>query len=128
MIYDPENAFANVELEAFKVAQETGLPRKWLNSDAHGFSWTLPKDWKSRRHELGCFGLLKMFYVDRLDFVALKVAASRDVDRAHLIGMKLSNDDLVFARKHIDRLEANGLATTKVQAARRTIEILEEAM
>jgi len=126
MVYDPENAFANVEHEAFKVAKEAGLPHKWLNSDAHGFDWALPHDWKTRRHELGCFGLLKVFYIDRVDFVALKVAASRDVDRSHLTKMKLNKKDLQFAKQHIDRLEANGLASVKVQAARRTIEILEE--
>lgn len=124
MAYSPEQAFGYVESEAFKVAQSMGLPRRWLNSASHGFDWALPAGWQDRKHLIGRYGLLIVYHVSRVDLIALKVVASRDVDRSHLLTMDVTDEDLSFVEEHLDRLADAGRSPERIEKARNTIDIL----
>lgn len=125
MVYVPERFMGYIEQEAYNVGRERGLPRDWLNSRSRMFEWVLPSDWPARKCIVGRFGLLIVSHVGRLDLITLKVYASRDEDRAHLIAMKVSGAELDFAERHLESLRAHPAMTAqKTQAIRDTLEIL----
>jgi hypothetical protein len=127
MVYDPETAFGAVEQEAFSIAKEMGLPTKWLNSAAHGYLIYLPSGWEKRRKMLGRFGLLKVYYVDRFDLIALKVLAGRAVDQQDLLTMRVLPQEVAQVRKHLTTLKGRGVSNQTIQAARELLDALEHS-
>lgn len=124
---DPEQSMGYIESEAFKIAKDMGLPARWLNCASHGYLWAIPEGWKTRLHNLGAFGLIHVFYVDRLDLIALKVVASRDVDRAHLLAMRVTASEITRVEKHLNGLDRAGADAHRIQQARNTLKILHAA-
>ena len=108
MLFRSEGAFGQVETEAFAIAKKLGLDRHWLNHLSQGFAYKLPEGWRERRRHLGDFSLLKVYYIDRLDFIVLKVLAARDKDIADLLRVGVTPQEAEFVRQHAQRLHAAG--------------------
>jgi hypothetical protein len=125
MVYDPETAFGAVEQEAFNVAKELKLPKKWLNSAAQGYALYLPSGWEKRRKLLGQYGLLKVYYVDRFDLIALKVLAGRAVDQLDLLAMEITAQEIAQVRKHLATLPKRGVLEATIGAAKELLDALE---
>jgi hypothetical protein len=125
MAYDPEASFAAVEQEAFHVAKRLGLDKKWLNGAATGFAMYLPAGWEKRRRLLGQFGLLKVYYVDRFDLIALKVLAGRAVDQHDLLTMRITRAEIIRVRKHLGTLPSRGVSDETIRAAHELLDALE---
>ena len=122
--YDPEHALGNVEMEASKIARKYGLPTTWLNSAAQNYQWVLPEGWKERIVPVGEYGLLKVSHISRSDFIAMKIFASRDADRKHLMSMDVTEQELCSAENHLDRLVDKGASADRIEQARNTLKIL----
>lgn len=122
--YDPEHVLGNVEMEASKIARKYGLPPTWLNCAARNYQWVLPEGWKDRVVPVAEYGLLKVSHIGRMDFIAMKVFASRDSDRNHLLSMGVTELELCSSENHLDRLVEIGASADRIEQARNTIKIL----
>lgn len=89
---------------AAEVARELSLPPSWLSEDVGLFAWTLPEDWETRRVRVGTFGRLRVYAAGRLDLIAMKFVAHRDIDLEHLTRMKVRAKELEFVRAYLDSL------------------------
>ena len=104
MDYSPADSMVRVELAAERVADELGLPKRWLNSDAQIRIDTLPSGWKKRRVLVGTFGPLRVFAASRPDLIAMKILAGRAQDLEDLQALKVRSDDAEFVRGHLATL------------------------
>ncbi len=127
MIYDPENAFSQVEDEAVTIGKELGLPKHWLNHLSHGFAHYLPPHWKKRRQHFGDFGLLHVYFLGRFDFIALKLLAGRSVDVKDLLEVRPTPAELVQVNEHVLTLYKQALIDDEKKAiALEILQVLEK--
>lgn len=117
MVYAPPEAMVAVELAADKVGVELALPEHWLNSDVQMRIDTLPNDWKRRRIPIDTSGRLRVFAAGRLDLIAMKVVAGRDVDLEDLAAMRVRSDDVEFVRRHLETLKDKGTPQDQIDDA-----------
>ncbi len=82
---DFDIAFAEPRLSALRpqieeVAEDLGLPERWLNDGAKGFAQVLPPEFRERLVHVGTFGRLVVHAISRRDFILMKLAALRAED------------------------------------------------
>lgn len=125
MVYAPAEAMGAVELAAERVATELGFSENWLNSEAQLRRDTLPDGWKGRRHHLGDHGRLRAYAISRVDLIAMKVIAGRPQDLDDIEAMKVREEEVLFVRDHLTRLESRGTDPEQIADARALLDDLE---
>ena len=102
----PHEAWNSIKDAASAVASELGLAENWLNRESRIFGHLVPLGWKRRCKRIGTFGPLTVHAICRKDLIACKVMAAvkRPADRELLIGLKLTADEIAFARANIQRV------------------------
>ncbi len=53
---------------------------------------------------MGAFGRLATYAIGRIDLIAMKFYAHREVDLEHLDKMKITRDELAFTESHLNEL------------------------
>lgn len=115
--YDPDEAMGAVELTAEKVAIELGLPTNWLNSDVSMQIESLPEGWMARRNQMGTYGRLSIYVIDRKDLLVMKFYAGRPQDLEDIEEMKPGRDELVFVRESMELLRVQGCDADQIADA-----------
>ena len=103
---------------AAEVARSSSLPPAWLSEDVGLYAWTLPDGWRRRVVEAGVYGRLHVFTVSRADLIAMKFLAHRERDLEHLALMKVTADELLSVRRHLDSLAAGSEDAGRIEMAR----------
>lgn len=90
----------------------------------------LPVGWQKRRIHIGDFGGLKVWSVGRVDLLAMKVYAGRTQDRADVIDMGPTAEELGVVRKYLDqlRIPSRGANLDQVQSGLRFVDALAEGL
>jgi Nucleotidyltransferase of unknown function (DUF6036) len=122
---EPADRFEVLRSIALQIAGEQGLSEDWFSAQVAQLN-VLPVGWQKRRIHVGDFGPLRVWSVGRLDLLAMKVYAGRMQDRADVIDMQPTADELAFTRRYLDQLripsrEAN---LDQVQSALRFVAAL----
>lgn len=125
MVYEPESAWGEVEAAADSVAAEMGLAPGWLNSHVRIRRDSLPDGWRERRVLVGVWGRLRVWAASRVDLIAMKVLAGRDVDIDDLQAMDVRGDECVFVRAFLDGAGGRGTSGAEIEMARRLLAALE---
>ncbi|MGA2232756.1 MAG: DUF6036 family nucleotidyltransferase [Tepidisphaeraceae bacterium] len=101
----PPGEWDQLQDAAAEVGKAMSLPASWLNREAGLYAESLPSDWISRRVNVGCFGVLQVWAVGRLDLIAMKFYSHRPQDREHLLQMNVTQPELKFVLRYLDSLE-----------------------
>lgn len=86
------------------VADALNLEKGWFNTDAGLYASAIPDGWETRRRNFGAFGRLHVSLVSRADWIVMKFFAHREEDLEHLMAVHVSDEELDFAEKSLDRL------------------------
>lgn len=106
---DIDVIFAEPKLSALtrelaQIAEEHGLPDRWLNDGARAFINVLPPDFRDRLVLIGEFGGLRVSSVGRVDFILLKVFAMRAVDIQDVESLQPTAAEIDFVRTQLPRI------------------------
>lgn len=97
-----------LEEAVHKISESDNLPKYWLNVAAKGFIDALPLDFKNRLKPLS-FDLKKanLFVLDRVDQIAMKIAALReqDLEDLEILLRNITEIDKEILRQNMMRLE-----------------------
>jgi nucleotide-binding universal stress UspA family protein len=102
--FRPPNDVEEVLIAAEAVADKQQLAKGWLSIDAGLYANAVPEDWESRRVDIGRFGRLQVYALGRLDLIATKFYAHREVDLEHLARMSVTLDERRFANDSLQKL------------------------
>lgn len=92
MVWSPpdEDVWQDLERVAMELATELGLPERWLSRAAGVFDHRLLPGWEARRIEILQHAGLRLCAPARVDYLATKLLAGRDVDVDDVINMRMS--------------------------------------
>lgn len=123
----PAAAEHAIDEAARNIAGELGLPENWLNWQARQLD-ILPDGWRSRRREVGRFGLLHVYAAGRMDLLAMKCYANRPQDRQDIVAMKPTPEELEFVRRYLNmlRVPRRQADLDQVQSSLRTLKAIED--
>lgn len=123
---DPANSFAPLQAAAAQLAAQRGLPEDWLSDRVTQLD-VLPAGWARRRVSIGSFGQLTIWCVGRLDLLAMKVYAGRMQDRADVLDMAPTSQEIAFCRRYLDqlRIPSRQANLDQIQSAIRFLDALE---
>ncbi|TVQ53111.1 MAG: hypothetical protein EA377_08755 [Phycisphaerales bacterium] len=127
MVWSPADARATdlwrqLDEIARSVADEFDLPPDWLNRGAGVFEHRLLPGWTERRIVLIEHGPVRFSSPSRVDYLALKLFAGRDVDLDDVLTMRITRDEAAFVRRTLESWDANHFAAHTVAG---TLERLE---
>ena len=103
-VSDPK--LSTFEAAIASVANDLGLPERWLNDAAKGFARVLPPDYRDRLVHIGRFGRLEVYAISRRDFIVMKLFAMRAEDIDDLQVLCPTDEELRFARGQLPRIAA----------------------
>ncbi len=86
------------------VSEKLQLARGWLSVDAGLYASAIPNGWETRRVRIGDFGRLLVYALGRLDLIAMKFYAHREVDLEHLNRMNVTADERLFSKDYLQKL------------------------
>jgi len=124
---DPTGMVAVAEAAKI-VSEEFELPANWLN-DESVILGGLPEGWMSRRRLQLETDALAIYFISRLDLIAMKVHAHRPQDRQDIAELATppTPEELCFARQHLDALTQDGSYDQKeIELAYAYLDALEE--
>ena len=103
----PREAWPVLRQAAEEVATEHGLSRDWFNAECQQSTvGRLPLGWEDRTRPHR-FGQLRVLSVGRLDYLAMKVIAGREMDIEHIRNLEpLNPRELAFVREYLTDLES----------------------
>lgn len=92
MVWSPPEELVWSELErlADEIGGERAMPPHWLNRAAGVFEHRLLPAWKHRRIEVMSHSALRLFVPGRVDYMAMKLLAGRDVDLDDVLAMAMT--------------------------------------
>ena len=124
---EPEVCLAALKILATQLAKDRGLSPEWL-SDRVAQLDVLPAGWRKRRIFVGTFGSMRIWCVGRLDLLSTKIYAGRMQDRADVLDMKPTAEEVAFVRRYLDQLRVPRRQANldQVQSAVRFLGALEE--
>lgn len=124
---EPEGCLAELQELATQIARDRGLSPHWLSDRAAQLD-VLPDGWWKRRVSVGVFGSIRIWCVGRLDLLATKIYAGRMQDRADVLDMKPTDEEIAFVRRYLDQLRVPHRQANldQVQSAMRFLNALEE--
>ncbi len=130
MVWSPADAHSaelwrQLDEIARSVADEFDLPPDWLNRGAGVFEHRLLPGWAERRIFLIEHGPVRISSPSRVDYLALKLFAGRDVDLDDVLTMGMTRDEATFVRRALESWDANHFAAHTVAG---TMERLEAVM
>lgn len=125
MRYEPAIVCTAIEAAAERVAQQLGLPPKWLNSDVQLRADALPQGWRSRRIWVGTYGRLTVYAISRLDLIGMKFLAHRPADLEDLTSLAVSREELEFVNQYLRELPAQGTPPAEIDQAREYVNAWE---
>lgn len=86
------------------VAEDLGLPARWINDGAKAFAHVLPGDFRDRLIELGRWNRLVVRSIGRQDFILMKLFALRAEDVLDLREVAPTPEELEFVRGELPRI------------------------
>jgi len=98
MVWAPREAWSHLVRAARNVADAFDLPDGWLENASRVFVHTLLPGWESRRVRVLESGRLTLRAPSRVDFIAMKLIAGRDVDLDDVLHMRMTKQEHEFIR------------------------------
>jgi nucleotide-binding universal stress UspA family protein len=102
--FRPPDGVEEILRAADLVADQQGIAKGWLNTEAGLFVNAMPPAWENRRVDIGTFGRLQVFAISRADLIAMKFYAHRERDLEHLAKIKITRDELAFTTTYLHTL------------------------
>ncbi len=90
--------------EIMEIAEELGLPEKWMNDAAAAWRDVLPSDFCDRLQSIGRFGGFLISSVSRQDLILLKFHSLRPEDIADLQELSPTEEEIEYVRSQLDRI------------------------
>lgn len=125
-ILEPAEAASAVRTAADEIGRTLKLGRNWLSDQVSHLN-VVPDGWRSRRQHVGHFGKLQIYAVGRLDLIAMKVLAHRDLDVEDLHQMKVTREEIGFVSRYLQmlKLPSRGADLDQIAAAEKYLRALE---
>lgn len=98
MVWSPREAWPNLVRAARGVADAFDLPDGWLENASQVFVYTLLPGWEPRRVLVLKCGRLTLHAPSRVDYIAMKLIAGRDVDLDDVVHMRMTRQEHEFIR------------------------------
>jgi hypothetical protein len=124
----PPEHLAALQALAAQMGRELDLPANWFSDEVARLD-VLPDGWHKRRVDVSTFGSLRVWCVGRIDLLATKAYAGRMQDRADVLDMKPTPEELTFIKCYLQQLRVPNRQANldQVQSALRFVEALENA-
>jgi len=89
-----------------EIAEELGLPDKWMNDAASAWRDVLPPDFRDHLQPIGQFGGFVVSSVSRRDLILLKFHSLRPEDIEDLQALSPTPEEIEYVRSQLERIAA----------------------
>jgi len=90
--------------EISEIAEDYGLPERWLNDAASAWRDVLPSDFQDHLQPIGQFGNFLISSVSRRDLILLKFHSLRPEDIEDLQDLAPTEEEIEYVRAQLERI------------------------
>jgi len=87
-----------------EIAEELGLPEKWMNDAASAWGDVLPTDFRNHLQPIGQYGGFEISSVSRRDLILLKFHSLRPEDIEDLKELSPTQEEIEYVRSQLERI------------------------